>query len=123
MRPPPSLCSIVSAALVLAFGPRFSLGEHLRFPIFVGSITALGTLGLRRSHPPVRNRLPELPMGRLGKIPGKDGAPSVCSAATRLATIATWETSTTTAAEGRGAPPGCGACWTTWRQASGTRGR
>jgi len=28
MRPPPSLCSIVSAALVLAFGSRFSLGEH-----------------------------------------------------------------------------------------------
>jgi hypothetical protein len=28
VRPPPSLCSIVSAALVLAFGPRFSLGEH-----------------------------------------------------------------------------------------------
>lgn len=28
IRPPPSLCSIVSAALVLAFGPRFSLGEH-----------------------------------------------------------------------------------------------
>ncbi len=28
MRPPPSLCSIVWAALVLAFGPRFSLGEH-----------------------------------------------------------------------------------------------
>ena len=28
MRQPPSLCSIVSAALVLAFGPRFSLGEH-----------------------------------------------------------------------------------------------
>jgi hypothetical protein len=28
MRPPPSLCSIASVALVLAFGPRFSLREH-----------------------------------------------------------------------------------------------
>ncbi len=32
MRPPPSLCSIVSAALVLALGPRFSLGEHQERP-------------------------------------------------------------------------------------------
>lgn len=28
MRPPPSLCSIVSPALEQAFGTRFSLGEH-----------------------------------------------------------------------------------------------
>lgn len=44
--------------LTSAFGPRFSLGGHLRFPIFVGSITALGTARIEevRAHLPANTR-------------------------------------------------------------------
>jgi hypothetical protein len=40
--------------LTSSFGPKFSLGEHLRFPIFVGSITAVGDARIAE----IRNRLP-----------------------------------------------------------------
>lgn len=36
--------------LTSAFGPSFSLGEHLRFPIFVGSLTALGRARIEEMH-------------------------------------------------------------------------